>query len=234
MFDTIIRNKSHYQKRAYQCIKCLVNLFSSCPLASHLLRTTPDFARKWELSIHWLHEELERRPFTSGSQYNYEWSPPAPSNDSSNSYYLERSPSARLTLKAAYDFLPEEPERQQETPDQQPEEGSDNNPHPHNSDLEPEHYHPIHRLDESDEQVVLNEQRRALHSRRLQGKKTFRNRSDPTTSLPSSTQGVKVDDPFSSGLGTKLGVRRAALSMRDDGFLVEDDLVPSLEDRNHK
>ena len=108
MFETIIRNKSHYQKRAYQCIKCLVTLFSSCPVAGNMLKTNGDFMHKWEVAVSWLHEELERRPFTSGNQYNYEWSPPAPSNDSSNSYYLERSPSARLTLKAAAELLPEE------------------------------------------------------------------------------------------------------------------------------
>lgn len=112
MFDTIIRNKSHYQKRAYQCIKCLVTLFTSCPIGLHMLRSNSDFARKWEVSVNWLHEELERRPFTSGNQYNYDWSPPAPSNDSSNSYYLERSPSVRLTLKAAIELLPEEVDKQ--------------------------------------------------------------------------------------------------------------------------
>lgn len=44
------------------------------------------------------------------SAYN-SWSPPAQSNETSNGYFLERSPSARLTLRKACDLLPEdEPE----------------------------------------------------------------------------------------------------------------------------
>ena len=117
ILDTIIRNKSHYQKRAYQCIKCLVCLFNACPEATQILRSNPDFSRKYEVSVAWLHEELDRRPFTSGNQYNYDWSPPAPSNDSSNSYYLERSPSARLTLKSAVELLPEEQEKHDTNPE---------------------------------------------------------------------------------------------------------------------
>jgi hypothetical protein len=105
IFDTIIRNKSHYQKRAYQCIKCLVNLFSNCAIAHNLLKSTPEFKSKWETAIAWLQEELDRRPFgTTGNQYN--WSPPAPSNDSSNGYYLERSQSARITLTKAARLIP--------------------------------------------------------------------------------------------------------------------------------
>lgn len=109
IFDTIIRNKSHYQKRAYQCIKCLVTLFTSCNVAHQLLKSTPEFKSKWEAALAWLQEELDRRPFGStGNQYNYNWSPPAPSNDSSNGYYLERSQSARLTLSKAVLLIPEE------------------------------------------------------------------------------------------------------------------------------
>ncbi|XP_048459148.1 probable ubiquitin carboxyl-terminal hydrolase FAF-X isoform X2 [Rhincodon typus] len=38
LFDTIQRSKNHYQKRAYQCIKCMVALFSSCPVAYQILQ----------------------------------------------------------------------------------------------------------------------------------------------------------------------------------------------------
>ena len=107
IFDTIIRNKSHYQKRAYQCIKCLVTLFSGCSVAHHLLLSTPEFKNKWEAAVAWLQEELERRPFGAGSHYSYNWSPPAPSNDSTNGYYLERSQSARITLSKAVLLIPE-------------------------------------------------------------------------------------------------------------------------------
>lgn len=120
IFDTIIRNKSHYQKRAYQCIKCLVTMFSSCPVALNLLRSTPDFKTKWSAAISWLQEELDRRPFGStGNQYNYNWSPPAPSNDTSNGYYLERSQSARITLSKAVDLIPEA-EKGAEDPEETP------------------------------------------------------------------------------------------------------------------
>jgi len=42
LFDTIQRSKNHYQKRAYQCIKCMVALFSNCSVAYQILqvRTT--------------------------------------------------------------------------------------------------------------------------------------------------------------------------------------------------
>lgn len=123
MFDTIMRNKSHYQKRAYQCIKCLVTLFSSCTVAHHLLKSTPDFKSKWEAAIAWLQEELDRRPFGStGNQYSYNWSPPAPSNDSSNGYYLERSQSARITLSKAVLLIPEEEKAGEDREEAAPEE----------------------------------------------------------------------------------------------------------------
>uniref|UniRef100_T1K7L4 DUF3517 domain-containing protein n=2 Tax=Tetranychus urticae TaxID=32264 RepID=T1K7L4_TETUR len=106
LFDTIQRNKSHYQKRAYQCIKCLVSLFSNCPIAAKLLHYTPDLKKKWIAAINWLNEELERRPYASINQYAYNWSPPAQSNETSNGYYLERSNSAKLTLSKAYEICP--------------------------------------------------------------------------------------------------------------------------------
>ena len=38
LFDTIQRSKNHYQKRADQCIKCMVALFSNCPVAYQILQ----------------------------------------------------------------------------------------------------------------------------------------------------------------------------------------------------
>lgn len=38
LFDTIQRSKNHYQKRAYQCIKCMVALFSNCSVAYQILQ----------------------------------------------------------------------------------------------------------------------------------------------------------------------------------------------------
>uniref|UniRef100_A0A224XFS3 Putative ubiquitin carboxyl-terminal hydrolase faf-x n=1 Tax=Panstrongylus lignarius TaxID=156445 RepID=A0A224XFS3_9HEMI len=112
LFDTIQRSKSHYQKRAYQCIKCLVALFSECRPALQLLYSNAEFKQKWTLAIEWLQDELERRPYGSNTQYSFNsWSPPAQSNDSANGFYLERSPSARKTLDRACELCPDdEPE----------------------------------------------------------------------------------------------------------------------------
>lgn len=60
LFDTIQRSKSHYQKRAYQCIKCLVALFDSCPAAAHMLHANGELKRKWAAAVDWLNDELER------------------------------------------------------------------------------------------------------------------------------------------------------------------------------
>ena len=71
LFDIIQRSKNHYHKRAYQCIKCLVALFSSCPAAHQILLTNVEFKRKWSAAVDWLHEELDR-PYPAGNnQYVY-------------------------------------------------------------------------------------------------------------------------------------------------------------------
>lgn len=109
LFDTIQRSKNHHQKRAYQCIKCMVTLFSSCAAAAHMLHSNGDLKRKWTSSVEWLNDELERRQYPTNPQYGYNnWSPPAQSNETSNGYFLERSHSARITLAKAYELCPEE------------------------------------------------------------------------------------------------------------------------------
>lgn len=109
LFDTINRNKTHYQKRAYQVIKALTHLFSTCPVAGQILLSNEDIRRKWTESVSWLHEELERRPYAPNNQYIYnEWTTPSQSNETSNGYYLERSHSARMTLAKACELCPDE------------------------------------------------------------------------------------------------------------------------------
>ncbi|XP_023706840.1 probable ubiquitin carboxyl-terminal hydrolase FAF-X isoform X1 [Cryptotermes secundus] len=109
LFDTIQRSKNHYQKRAYQCIKCMVTLFSKCRPANQMLHTNGEVKRKWTLAVEWLQDELERRPYAPSTQYSYNnWSPPAQSNESTNGYFLERSNSARKTLERACELCPEE------------------------------------------------------------------------------------------------------------------------------
>lgn len=134
MFDTIHRNKTHYQKRAYQCIKCLVSLFTTCPTAAQILQSNVDLRRKWANAVSWLNDELERRPYMSNAQYGYNnWSPPAQSNESSNGYYLERSHSARITLAKAFELCPEE-ERGDEQEEQEMSEDTDSPPPESNLD----------------------------------------------------------------------------------------------------
>lgn len=113
LFATIQRSKSHYAKRAYQCIKSLTILFSNCEVAYKLLMNNGDLKKKWTWAVEWLSDELDRRTYGAGMQYSAynSWSPPAQSNETSNGYFLERSPSARLTLQRACQLLPEdEPE----------------------------------------------------------------------------------------------------------------------------
>ncbi|XP_076857713.1 ubiquitin carboxyl-terminal hydrolase 9X isoform X10 [Brachyhypopomus gauderio] len=120
LFDTIQRSKNHYQKRAYQCIKCMVALFSNCSVAYQILQSNGDLKRKWTWAVEWLGDELERRPYTGNAQYTYNnWSPPVQSNETSNGYFLERSHSARMTLAKACELCPEEEQDDQEVPEDQ-------------------------------------------------------------------------------------------------------------------
>ena len=108
LFDTIQKSKNHYQKRAYQCIKMMVNLFTNCPPASNMLHSQGDLKRKWTWAVEWLNDELERRPYTGNVQYTNNWNPPVQSNETSNGYYLERSQSARMTLARAFELCADE------------------------------------------------------------------------------------------------------------------------------
>ncbi|XP_039724617.1 probable ubiquitin carboxyl-terminal hydrolase FAF-X isoform X5 [Pteropus medius] len=119
LFDTIQRSKNHYQKRAYQCIKCMVALFSNCPVSYQILQGNGDLKRKWTWAVEWLGDELERRPYTGNPQYTYNnWSPPVQSNETSNGYFLERSHSARMTLSKACELCPEEEPDDQDATDE--------------------------------------------------------------------------------------------------------------------
>ncbi|XP_074657837.1 ubiquitin carboxyl-terminal hydrolase 9X-like [Tubulanus polymorphus] len=132
LFDTIQRSKNHYQKRAYQCIKMMVALFGLCQPAAQMLQTNGDLKRKWTWAVEWLHDELERRHYSTNAQYAYNnWSPPAQSNETSNGYFIERSHSARITLAKAVDLCPEEePEEGDITDDQESPQPTDEQPPP--------------------------------------------------------------------------------------------------------
>lgn len=108
LLDTIQRNRLNYQKRAYQCIKCLVQLFRKSPLAHSMLQGNHGISRPWARAVEWLHDELDRQRGVA-SQYNYSsWSPPAQSNENTNSFILERSQSAKNILQMAFELCPEE------------------------------------------------------------------------------------------------------------------------------
>lgn len=107
LLDTLHRSKTHYQKRAYQIIKCLVQLFRKSRVAHGMLNTNQIIARQWMIAVEWLQDELERQRGISG-QYNYtSWSPPAQSNEITTGYMLERSQSAKNTLQLAFELCPE-------------------------------------------------------------------------------------------------------------------------------
>ncbi|XP_026874273.2 probable ubiquitin carboxyl-terminal hydrolase FAF-X isoform X1 [Electrophorus electricus] len=146
LFDTIQRSKNHYQKRAYQCIKCMVALFSNCSVAYQILQSNGDLKRKWTWAVEWLGDELERRPYTSNPQYSYNnWSPPVQSNETSNGYFLERSHSARMTLAKACELCPEEEPDDQEAPDDHdssPPEDTALYPHPAGTQYQQPNNHP--------------------------------------------------------------------------------------------
>ena len=107
LLETIARSKNHYQKRAYQCIKCMVALFSKCRVALAMLHGHSDLKAQWTQAVTWLQDELVKK-YPAPSQYSYNtWSPPGQSNESSNGYFLERSNSARNTLERAIELVPD-------------------------------------------------------------------------------------------------------------------------------
>lgn len=120
LLDTIARSKNHYQKRAYQCIKCMVALFSKIRVAHVMLHNHSDLRRQWAAAVAWLQDELERRhpSNTQFTSYNT-WSPPAQSNENCNGYFLERSNSARKTLERAMELMPETEREEEDVSEEQ-------------------------------------------------------------------------------------------------------------------
>ncbi|XP_055902389.1 probable ubiquitin carboxyl-terminal hydrolase FAF isoform X2 [Eupeodes corollae] len=107
LLETILKTKTHYQKRTYQIIKCLTQLFHKCPVALAMLNSNEHIGKHWVMAVEWLQEELDKQRGI-GCQYNYSWSPPAQSNDNTNGYMLERSQSAKNTWSLAYELCQEE------------------------------------------------------------------------------------------------------------------------------
>ncbi|VVC40180.1 Hypothetical protein CINCED_3A020619 [Cinara cedri] len=107
VLDTILRHKNQYQRRSYQCIKGLVGLFMRITTAHKVVLSHNDLKRKWMEAVDWLQEELNRKTLTGGQYNTYNsWTPQ--SNENTNSFFLERSSSARKILQKAYEFCPTE------------------------------------------------------------------------------------------------------------------------------
>jgi ubiquitin carboxyl-terminal hydrolase 9/24 len=82
----------------------MVHLFRKSSVALSMLHGNPAIGRAWSNAVEWLHEELERQRNVA-NQYNYNsWSPPVQSNESTNSFILERSVSAKNILQLAIEL----------------------------------------------------------------------------------------------------------------------------------
>lgn len=104
LFEIIASSQNNYQKRGYQIIKMLVQLFSQCELAIDLINKNDELRKKWKNSRNWFFNEMEKCRMYHMPNYTYFQSPQ--SNETSQTYYLERTQSARITLEKALKFFP--------------------------------------------------------------------------------------------------------------------------------
>ncbi|XP_065887407.1 ubiquitin carboxyl-terminal hydrolase 9X-like isoform X3 [Dysidea avara] len=100
IMDIIQQAKQHHQKRAYLCIKFLMNIFHTSQLAVQIVYEDARLKKAWKYALLWLNGELERKPHASTT------SSPAQSNEVSKGCHLERSNSAKITLKRATEIFP--------------------------------------------------------------------------------------------------------------------------------
>ncbi|KAI2802763.1 putative ubiquitin carboxyl-terminal hydrolase FAF-X [Blomia tropicalis] len=118
LFDLMQNHTDHPEKRVYQCIKFLSNLFIENIKASSILNESNDLKLKWKNATMWLRKSLNYPSSTPSSYFQYNnnpsnnnntnnWSTAASamSNETSNSYVLERSNSAAFTLNRAEELL---------------------------------------------------------------------------------------------------------------------------------
>ncbi|XP_022644946.1 probable ubiquitin carboxyl-terminal hydrolase FAF-X isoform X2 [Varroa jacobsoni] len=99
LFDIIERAKSHYQKRAYQCVKFLVELLTRVPEAFE----DPETRQRLQAAVEWTRTELDRKHYPGSGQQQPPWS--QVSNETSNGYFLERSASAVEMVSRAGQLL---------------------------------------------------------------------------------------------------------------------------------
>jgi len=104
LFEIISNSQNNYQKRGYQIIKMLVQLFTTSELAIDLLNKDEELKKKWKASRNWFYNEMEKCRMYNMPNYTYFQSPQ--SNETSQTYYLERTQSARITLEKAMKIFP--------------------------------------------------------------------------------------------------------------------------------
>ncbi len=104
LFEIISSSQNNYQKRGYQIIKMLVQLLSSCEVALELVSKDEALKKRWKAARNWFFNEMEKCRMYNMPNYTYFQSPQ--SNETSQTYYLERTQSARITLEKAMKIFP--------------------------------------------------------------------------------------------------------------------------------
>ncbi|CAF1148229.1 unnamed protein product [Rotaria sordida] len=104
IFDIFLKMKSSNEKRAYQFIKILCQLFTNCIKAYNLLQTDQDIKQRWIHAVRWLRDQLERQNHIPSNYSYYQSQGQTASNDISQGYFLERTPSAKSVLEKAYEL----------------------------------------------------------------------------------------------------------------------------------
>ncbi len=131
LFEIIAKSQNHYQKRAYQIIKMLVQLFTQSEMASSQINSDNELKAKWKSVCDWFYNEMEKCRLYNMPNYSY-YQSAQQSNETSQTYFLERTQSAQLTLEKAMRLCPSVNENmkkkldvESESEDEDGEEGED-------------------------------------------------------------------------------------------------------------
>ncbi|CAF2744192.1 unnamed protein product [Rotaria sp. Silwood2] len=82
----------------------LCQLFTNCMKANNLLQTDQDIKHHWIHAVRWLRDQLERSNHIPSNYPYYQSQGQIASNDISQGYFLERTPSAKSVLEKACDL----------------------------------------------------------------------------------------------------------------------------------
>jgi len=104
LFEIINSSQNNYQKRGYQIIKMLVHLLTNCEIALEMMNKDEELKKRWKAARAWFFNEMEKCRMYNMPNYTYYQSPQ--SNETSQTYYLERTQSARMTLERAMKIFP--------------------------------------------------------------------------------------------------------------------------------